>query len=121
LCESEDSGSFVTVDGTSAGNKGHVDAGVTGTIEGGYNAILAGSFKSDTIDRAKGNIGSKDYGCTINSSGQVNAGCPAYSWVSSYFNVTSFVQGEWGWTYDAGDNGTWVNASTGNIGDITSP
>ena len=38
----------------------------------------------------------------------------------SYFGSTgSRDQPAWGWTYHTAKNGDWVNASTGNSGDIT--
>jgi hypothetical protein len=112
-------GSFVTVAGISPGNTGLVTAGITGTMEGGYNATFTGSFTPGT-KRTKGNIGSKDNACTI--TGGVPSCGDIYSWASEYFpNMDNFNQNYWGWTYDAGDNGTWVNASAGNSGDITAP
>lgn len=111
-------GSFVTVTGPSPGGTGSVDSGVTGTMEGGYSATVTGSFTPGT-KRTKGNIGSKDYACTIDQSGPA-IGCQYYSFVSDYFTGASLAQNFWQWTYDAGDNGTWVNSINGNSGNITS-
>jgi hypothetical protein len=111
-------GSFVTVDGKSPSGVGHVDAGVTGTMEGGYNATFFGTWAPGT-KRTKGNIGSQNYACII-TAGVPSCNYPTTSWVDDYFDsVTGFTQNFWGWTYRAGDNGTWVNSSTGNTGDIT--
>jgi len=55
-----------------------------------------------------------DYGCNIQGT------CPGYiNWTSKYFtNISGFDLAWWGWIYFGGDSGTWVNAITGNFGDI---
>jgi hypothetical protein len=107
-------GSFVTVAGTSPGGAGSVGAGVTGTMEGGYSATITNGTFTPTTNRTKGNIGAKDFAC------DTSGNCPGYySWVSTYFPTGTFAYSYSSWTYNAGDNGTWVNASTGNSGDIT--
>jgi hypothetical protein len=111
-------GSFVTVPGTSPAGSGSVAGGVTGTMGGGYTATIDGATFTPTTKRTKGSIGTKDFGCII-STGGVASGCNYYSWFADYFTGGTVVQNFWGWTYNAGDNGTWVNASTGNSGDIT--
>lgn len=115
-------GSFVTVGGTSPSGGGTVSAGVTGTIEGGYNATITGATFTPGTARTKGNIGTKDYACTI-TAGAAQCG-PIFDWVGAYFSgagldfeyAGSF---QWGWIYHAGDNGTWVNANGNSSGDIT--
>ncbi len=105
-------GQFVTYSGPSPENTGTVDAGVQGTFEGGYQAAFDGTF-SPTL-ATNGNLGSYNYACN----GTYN--CSAFDWVSAYFsNNTYFNQPYWAWNYHAGKNGSWVNASTGNSGDIT--
>jgi hypothetical protein len=47
---------------------------------------------------------------------------PAYvDWTTQFFTggVSGFNQVWWGWVYHAGNNGNWVNALSGNFGDIT--
>lgn len=68
--------------------------------------------------RTKGSIGTKEYGCSITTGGGVT-GCTYYNWFTEYFAGGDLAMTFWGWTYNAGDNGTWVNASTGSDGDIT--
>ena len=110
-------GSFVTVAGKSPSGLGTVATGVTGTMDGGYTATFTGTF-APGARRTKGNIGSKEYGCVITDG--VADQCKYFSWLSEYFTGGGdFNQPFWGWTYNAGDNGTWVNASTENSGDIT--
>ena len=109
-------GSFVTVLGRGPGNTGDVAAGVTGTMEGGYSAIISGGSFTPGTKRTKGNIGSKDYACTTAGA---PGDCNYYSFLTDYFPGATLAQGFWGWTYRAGENGTWVNSITGNEGDIT--
>ena len=111
-------GSFTSVAGVSPASTNTIGAGVTGTMEGGYSMILSGATFSPGIKRTKGNIGTKDIGCSIDNYGNA-IGCTYYSWIADYFPGASFAYSYSGWTYNAGDNGTWINASTGNSGDIT--
>ena len=109
-------GSFSTVAGTSPGNTGVVGDGVTGTMEGGYRTtIFTADLKASPAFKTKGNIGSFNYGCnasTGNCSGRID-------WTAQYFdNIAGFDLTWWGWVYHAGDNGSWVNSSEGNSGDI---
>ena len=102
-------GQFTTIAGPSPQNAttgGTVGAGVKGAFEGGYLANFNGTF--DPTLKTNGNLGTKDYSSGI------------FDWVSAYFSGnTSFDQPYWAWNYHAGNNGSWVNASTGNQGDIT--
>jgi hypothetical protein len=101
------SGSFETIDGNSPGNTGHIAADVVGTFEGGYVGTFTGTF-APGANRTKGNIGTFDY-----ASGPV-------SLLSLYFpGYASFDYSWWGWIYHGGNNGSWVNAASGNSGDIT--
>lgn len=118
-------GSFVTVAGNSPGNTGTVSAGVTGTMEGGYTAVISNATFNPGTKRTKGNIGAKDYGCVITNGSTLQNGqdtCNPYDWFTDYFTDGDFNYSgpfQWGWIYDAGNNGTWVNASSGSSGDIT--
>lgn len=110
-------GGFTTVAGNSPGAAydigGTVGAGVTGTFEGGYIAQFDGTFSP--ILKTKGNIGTFDYNCDLAYN------CPGFfDWVSAYFTGNTFFNlPYWAWNYHAGNNGSWVNAITGNSGDIT--
>lgn len=109
-------GSFSTVAGVSPGATGTLSADVTGTLEGGYRAVITGTLKSAPLWKTKGNVGSYDYGCDPS-----NGTCTGRSsWTDKYFeDGYGFSYAWWGWTYHAGDNGSWVNSSDGNSGDIT--
>jgi hypothetical protein len=106
-------GQFVTNAGASPQNTGTIAAGVKGTFEGGYQATFNGTF-APTM-KTNGNIGTFDFQC------DTSFNCPGYfDWVGAYFpGYSSFNIPYWAWTYHAGNNGSWVNASTGNSGDIT--
>ena len=108
-------GQFVTFAGPSPENTGTVGAGVKGTFEGGYQATFNGTLNPNLP--TKGNIGSFDYQCNGTFT------CPgSYDWAGAYFGSTAdatFNQPYWAWNYHAGNNGSWVNAISGNQGDIT--
>lgn len=109
-------GSFTTFAGDSPQDTGTVAADITGTIHGGYTATFEGTLASSPADKTHGNIGTVDYRCdqTGNCQGYVD-------WVGVYFpGYTNFTQPWWGWIYRTPHNGTWVNAVSGNSGDITS-
>jgi hypothetical protein len=110
-------GNFTTVAGPSPGaayTGGTVADGIVGTFQGGYvSTLFTGTLKPGV--KTKGSIGTYDYQC------DTSFNCPgAVSWPSLFFdNLGGFdIGGWWGWTYHGGSNGTWVNAITGNSGDI---
>ena len=97
-----DQGSFVTLDGTSPGGEAHVSAGITGKLKGGYTTTLL----TGTLDPSKPTRG--DLG-TFTAETR-----PSFL---SYGLDGSLA--DWGWVYQTQNNGKWLNASTGNSGDIT--
>jgi len=109
-------GSFTTFAGPSPGNTGTVADGVVGTFEGGYvSTLFSATVKAAPHARVRGSIGTFDYMCD-------NAfNCPGFvDWTTLYFDgVSGFDLAWWGWVYHAGNNGSWVNAISGNSGDIT--
>jgi hypothetical protein len=107
-------GSFTTVNGSSPGGTGTIADGVIGTFQGGYTADFTGTF-NPTV-KTKGSIGTVDYACNTST-----GSCPGYvDWTIQFFTgVGGFNQVWWGWVYHAGNNGNWVNALSGNSGDIT--
>jgi hypothetical protein len=111
-------GSITTVAGSSPNNTGCVTDGIKGTMQGGYRATITGSLKSNPNYKTRGNIGKFDYGWN----GDRNTEAPnKFNWVNAYFSTGwGFSYDWWGWIYNAGKNGTWINATGGNQGDITS-
>jgi len=90
-----------------------------GKFEGGYRTtIFSGTLyvADQTNWPLKGKVKPKpvDYGCNIQGT------CPGYiNWTTKYFtNISGYDLAWWGWIYHGGDSGTWVNAITGNAGDI---
>ena len=112
-------GSFITDDGPSPQGTDIIAAGIKGTLEGGYRATIVGTLDSNPAYRTKGNIGTFDYGCDVET--DTRDSCTGvFNWVETYFMPgSSFNYEWWGWIYHGGSNGTWVNASSGNQGDIT--
>ena len=108
-------GKFVTFAVASPQNTGTVGAGVKGEMEGGYRGIITGSLKASPLWTTHGNVGVFDYACDILGN------CPGrVSWLAQYFDAGyGFDYGWWGWEYKTENNGSWINAVTGNSGDIT--
>jgi hypothetical protein len=112
-------GTFSSLTGDSPGAAynlgGTIGDGVVGTFQGGYvSTLFTGTLKANV--RSKGSIGTFDYNC------DAAGNCPGFvSWPTLFFdNLSGFDIGAWwGWVYHAGSNGSWVNAVTGNSGDIT--
>lgn len=114
-------GSFTTIAGPSPeGTDPNIAAGIRGAFEGGYRADITGTLNPNPSYRTRGNIGAFDYGCAATDPGDHSSCTGLFSWLGTYFtSVSSFDQPWWGWVYHGGRNGTWVNAVTGNQGDIT--
>lgn len=111
-----DNGSFVTFAGPSPGNTGTVSAGITGRINGGYETTLfTGTLNPSPAYATRGNLGTFDLKCTSAYT------CPgAHPSYLSYFTATSGDNlDNWSWAYHTAKNGNWLNADTGNFGDIT--
>lgn len=90
-----------------------ITGGEDGTFQGGYRAIITGSLLSTPLWKTNGSVGVTDYNCDLTGV------CPGFvSWPGQYFNPGyGFSYDWWGWIYHNGSH-TWVNASTGNSGDV---
>lgn len=100
-------GQFVTTGPLSPEKGVALRAGIKGAFEGGYQATFIGTFEPGA-NQINGNLGLFD---------QSKEG---FDWLGTYFSgYSGFTQPFWSWTYHGGNNGTWVNAITGNMGDIT--
>ncbi len=112
----DDNGFFVTFAGVSPAGSGHVSAGIVGRINGGYDTTLfTGTLDPSPAYATHGNLGTFNLACTDAYT------CPgAYPSFLSYFSGSpAWDYADWGWTYHTAQNGIWINASTGNSGDIT--
>ncbi len=95
------------------GSTGVLTGKERGSFEGGYRAIITGSLLASPLWPTHGSVGATDYKCDIAGT------CPGrVSWVEQYFSYTGFDQPWWGWIYQGGRYGTWINASIGSSGDI---
>jgi hypothetical protein len=111
-------GNFVTRAGASPNNTCALAAGVKGQYRGGYRTtIFDGALNLSPSQKITGNLGIFDYQCD----GLGN--CPGvFSWPSTYFlQVANLDLDWWGWMYYGYANGSWINSSDGNSGDICSP
>ena len=84
---------------------------------GGYRTLtFTADFTPSTVP-VSGYLGTFDYACSTTFE------CPGrVTWTTWYFNNgagASLVYAWWGWAYVTRSHGSWLNASTGNVGDIT--
>jgi hypothetical protein len=108
-------GTFITLSGQSPQGTASITSGIAGTFKGGYRGTVIGTLNSGTSKATRGSIGQIDYGCAAGGT------CAnRVSWLTYYFNPGYALSYDfWGWVYEAGSNGSWVHASSGNKGDIT--
>ncbi|MGE5041269.1 MAG: hypothetical protein ACM3IJ_00005, partial [Candidatus Levyibacteriota bacterium] len=87
---------------------------VNGDMSGGRRATITGTLKSSPAWTMNGNVGTTNYQCDISGN------CPGViSWPGQYFDAGySYNDDWWGWIYKAGSHGTWINAISGNSGNI---
>jgi hypothetical protein len=114
-------GAFRAVAGQrSPGNTGVLTGDERGTFSGGYQSThFTGNLyvSNSTNWPVRGEVHPEpvNYKCDIQGT------CPgSIDWTTKYFSTTSgFDLAVWGWKYVATDHdGVWINASTGNSGDI---
>jgi hypothetical protein len=106
----DDGSTFVTRAGPSPTGDGAVQAGVTGTFNGGYiTSDIVGKFTPGFPK--SGNLGSFDAKCdpTFTCSGHFP------TWLSYFEKPTADAFSKWGWIYDAGKNGVWVDADSVSV------
>jgi hypothetical protein len=101
----DDEGStFVTRAGPSPSGTTFIPSGITGTFRGGYVTLdIVGRFKPTYPTH--GNLGAFDAEC------DVDFDCPGShpSWLSYFNHATAQQFAHWGWLYDAGKYGTWLD------------
>jgi len=108
-------GSFTAFAGQrSPGGTGTLTGSETGSVEGGYKIIITGTPLADPAWKTSGDIGTVDYQC------DAQGHCPgSVNWLDRYFSPGyTFEQPWWVWIYRANGGKTWINAITGNQGDI---
>lgn len=111
-----DLGKFDAQEGQlSPGKNGYLEGDEDGNFEGGYRATLTGNLKDTPTWKTKGNLDTIDYNCNV-----ISRSCTGVvTWYNQYFESgVKFAYNWWGWIYRGEKNNNWVNASTGNLGDI---
>lgn len=113
-------GQFNAIEGASSPDgEGTLSGDERGTFEGGYQGVIEGELKDEFEKSARGFIGSFDYNCDQQASLGGSAQCPGeVDWKDFYFDNASLSFDWWGWIYNGGKYGRWVNASSGSSGDI---
>jgi hypothetical protein len=104
-------------DGNCGKLDGRLEAGVSGTFQGGETISIVGTFTPGGKN-TKGKIGTINQDCDPSTS----AGCSSKgltAFIDEYFTNASVSLDWWGWRYNGGKNGRWVNSSDGNSGNIT--
>jgi hypothetical protein len=118
-------GTFTTISGNSpqwATTGGTVSASVLGTFAGGEVETFEAHLRSNPVLSPTGFLGTMNYQCPPTPT---SVCLNKFDWLSTYFdevNKESLDIPVWGWTYHTAcndANGFWVDASTGNAGDIT--
>jgi hypothetical protein len=99
---------------------GRLEASVVGTFQGGATQIIYGVFNPGQ-NRTKGSIGKYDADCNPETGLCPGGGGSVFnSWIDDYYEAgfrRTYLW--WGWVYHGGNNGSWVNATGGNQGNIT--
>ena len=103
-------------DSPGMGSTDTLDGDETGTFQGGYRATITGELRAEPAWATRGNLGVMDHDCEIST-----ANCPgSENWIDQYFESGyEFAYEWWGWIYNGGQYGTWVNSSAGSEGDIS--
>ena len=113
----DDGSSFVTRSGPSPTGQSYVGAGIKGTFDGGYvTTDIVGKFAPRYPTH--GDLGTFDAKCN----GAFDCPGARPSWMSYFKSPAADGFASWGWMYDAGRFGTWLdqdNVSPPRGGDIT--
>ena len=113
---SDDGSRFTTVAGPAPVGDSYVTGGITGTFDGGYvTTQIHGKFTPRYPTHGK--LGTFDAKCDLDFN------CPGKrpSWLSYFTRPVANEFASWGWLYDAGAHGTWldqVNVSPPDGGNI---
>ena len=116
-------GSWTTIAGDSPNNTGPIPAGIDGTFEGGYRAVVIGVLNETGSVKLRGRAPTVDRGW----SGLPHASAAPDDWIDRFFlSYDSVTPLWWGWIYHGGPNSTFVHACglpnnpdcPGNSGDI---
>jgi len=101
---SDDGSRFTTVAGPAPVGGSYVAGGITGTFDGGYvTTEIVGKFTPRYPTH--GNLGTFDAKCDRDFN------CPGKrpSWLSYFTKPVANEFASWGWLYDAGSHGSWLD------------
>ncbi len=116
----DDTGAFVTFAGTSPAGTGTVTAGINGRINGGYTTTLfTGTLNPSPAYATHGNLGPFDLQCGPTPAPGYACNGAHPSFLSYFTGSPSWDYADWSWAYHTAKNGDWLNADSGNTGDIT--
>jgi hypothetical protein len=100
----DDGSTFVTRAGPSPTGMAFIPSGIRGTFKGGYVTLsIVGTFEPHY--GTHGNLGTFDARCDVQFE------CPGAhpTWLSYFVHPNAQQFAHWGWLYDAGDNGSWLD------------
>ncbi len=113
------------------GYNAQIGSPVNGDMDGGYRATFNATFAPSDLPNwpTNGKVASTiNNACVVYLSKDNGNNCKgAVDWLSKYFTSTevpafnSFNEVWWGWKYDGGSHGTWIDASdltNGSLGNI---
>jgi hypothetical protein len=112
----DDGSSFVTLQGLGPIG-GTLPAGIKGTFDGGY-IIAAINGKFSPGYKTSGNLGTFDAKCNA----ELDCSGTYPEWTSYFSGLKGGGFAGWGWLYDAGSHGSWLdqsNVSPPHGGNIT--
>lgn len=125
-------GQFYAVPGQLSPGFGYnakIGSPVNGDMDGGYRATFNATFAPSDLSNwpTNGKVSSTiNNACVVYLNKNDGNNCKgAVDWLSKYFTSTddfaSFNEVWWGWKYDGGSHGTWIDASdipNGSLGNI---
>jgi hypothetical protein len=100
----DDGSTFITREGPSPAGVTYIPGGITGTFKGGYVTLdIVGKFRPTYPTH--GNLG------TFNTKCDINFDCPGKhpSWLSYFTHPVADQFAHWGWIYDGGEHGIWLD------------
>lgn len=110
-------GFFNTVAGPSPGGTGQISAGIAGPLVGSSTIAVHGALNPHPPYPTHGDAGTFNALCDAPSGTCTGV---FFDWPTFYFTPGSTINVEqFEFIYFGGEHGTWVNALTGNRGDIT--
>ncbi|PYN97991.1 MAG: hypothetical protein DMD91_16195 [Candidatus Rokuibacteriota bacterium] len=103
-------GAWTTIAGQSPGGSGMIPAGIDGTFQGGYRAIVVGELNETGSVKLRGRAPS------LNRLWPTQPNPAPDDWIERFFtSINSVELVWWGWIYHGGPNSTFVHACDHDI------